>query len=55
VNGLYVGVPVLIGANGVERIVEIEFNDEEKAGFAKSLASVQGLVDACKQINPAFA
>lgn len=55
VNGTYVGVPVLIGAGGVEKIVEIEFNDDEKAMFAKSLASVQGLIDACKQIQPALA
>ena len=55
VKDMYVGVPVLIGANGVERIVEIEFNAEEKDMFAKSLAAVQGLVEACKTINPAFA
>jgi malate dehydrogenase len=55
VTGMYVGVPVLIGENGVEKIVEIEFNDAEKDMFAKSVAAVQGLVDACKQINPAFA
>jgi len=48
VDGLYVGVPVVIGAKGVERIVEIELNEEEKAGFAKSLASVKTLVDIVK-------
>ena len=47
--------PVLIGANGVEKIVEIEFNAEEKEMFAKSVEAVKGLVDACKTINPAFA
>ena len=41
VSGLYVGVPVVIGAGGVERIVEIELNAEEKAAFEKSCASVQ--------------
>ena len=55
VNGTYVGVPVLIGANGVEKIVEIAFDEAEKAMFAKSLASVGGLIDACKVINPSLA
>jgi len=55
VNNLYVGVPVVIGANGVERIMEIQLDEAEKAMFAKSVASVQSLVDACKVINPALA
>jgi malate dehydrogenase len=55
VKDMYVGVPVVIGAGGVERIVEIALDDTEKAMFAKSVASVQGLVDACKAINPALA
>ncbi|MGE3247361.1 MAG: malate dehydrogenase, partial [Beijerinckiaceae bacterium] len=55
VKGMYVGVPVVIGANGVEKIVEIELDASEKEMFGKSVASVQGLVDACKKINPAFA
>ena len=55
VNDMYVGVPALIGAKGVERIVEFPTNDDEKAMFAKSVASVQGLIDACKQIEPSLA
>jgi len=55
VNGAYIGVPVVIGAKGVERIVEIALDDAEKAMFAKSVASVNGLIDACKAINPALA
>ena len=55
VNDMYVGVPALIGANGVERIVEFSTNDEEKAMFAKSVASVQGLIEACKGIEPSLA
>ena len=51
---LYVGVPVVIGADGVERIVEIELDAEEKAMFDKSVASVRTLIEACKTINPAF-
>ena len=50
----YVGVPVVIGAEGVERIIEIALNEAEKAMFAKSVASVSGLIEACKIINPAL-
>ena len=55
VHGIYVGVPVVIGANGVERIVEVALDADEKSMFDKSVASVKGLVEACKVINPAFA
>jgi malate dehydrogenase len=55
VKDTYVGVPIVIGAAGVERIVEIEFDASEKAMFAKSVAAVQTLIEACKKINPAFA
>ena len=55
VHNTYVGVPVVIGANGVERIIEIAFDETEKAMFAKSVASVHGLMEACKAINPALA
>ncbi len=55
VKDIYVGVPVVIGANGVEKIVEIALDPEEKQMFEKSVASVQTLVEACKTINPAFA
>ena len=52
VKDLYVGVPVVIGAKGVERIVEIELNGAERDMFEKSAAAVQGLVEACKKIAP---
>jgi malate dehydrogenase len=52
IKDLYVGVPVVIGAKGVERIVEIELNSGERSMFEKSAAAVQGLVDACKKIAP---
>src|SRR3954465_4191715 len=55
VNDMYVGVPIVIGAGGVERIVEVSFSGDEKAMFEKSVASVQGLVEACKGINQALA
>ena len=54
-DGLYVGVPALIGEKGVEKVIEFEVNDEEKAMFAKSVASVQGLIEACKAIDPSLA
>ena len=44
-NGLYVGVPVIIGAGGVERIVEIDLNAEEQAMFDNSVAAVKALND----------
>jgi malate dehydrogenase len=53
-TGMYVGVPVVIGANGVEKIVEIELNAEEKKMFEHSANAVKGLVDACKQIDPSL-
>ena len=54
-SDLYVGVPALIGANGVEKVIEFTTNDDEKAMFAKSVASVQGLIQACKDIEPSLA
>ncbi|HRK24618.1 MAG TPA: malate dehydrogenase [Beijerinckiaceae bacterium] len=54
-NGLFIGVPIVIGEKGVERIVKIKLKGEEQAMFAKSVASVKGLVAACKQINPSLA
>jgi malate dehydrogenase len=55
VKDTYVGVPVVIGAGGVERIIEISFDLAEKAMFEKSVAAVHALMDACKTINPALA
>jgi malate dehydrogenase len=52
VKGLYVGVPAVLGAKGVERVVEIELNKDEQAMFDKSVSAVQGLVDACIKIAP---
>ncbi len=44
-NGLYVGVPAIIGAAGVERVIEMELNDEEKAMLEKSASAVRSVVD----------
>jgi malate dehydrogenase len=52
VRGLYIGVPVVIGAKGVERVVEIELNSAEREMLDKSVTGVQTLVDACKKIAP---
>ena len=55
IDGMYVGVPCVIGAGGIERIIEFPMDDAEKDMFAKSIASVQGLIEACKQIEPSLA
>ncbi|HET6925304.1 MAG TPA: malate dehydrogenase [Hyphomicrobiaceae bacterium] len=55
VKGLYVGVPVVVGGNGIERIVEIDLNAAERAMFQKSVESVKGLIAACTKIAPHLA
>ena len=55
IDGMYVGVPVILGENGVEKVVEIKLNEEEKAGFDHSVSAVNGLVDAVKKIDPTLA
>ncbi len=54
-EGMYVGVPVILGAGGVERLVEIQMTGDEQAMFAKSVEAVKGLVAACKAIDPSLA
>jgi malate dehydrogenase len=51
VKDLYVGVPVVIGAGGVERIVEIALDPDEKAAFDKSVAAVRGLIDVVRNMK----
>jgi malate dehydrogenase len=51
-DGIYVGVPVVLGANGVEKIVEIELNAAEAAEFGKSVDSVRGLIAKSKELMP---
>ena len=55
VSQMYVGVPVVIGAGGAEKVVEIELNASEKKMFDASVDAVQGLVEACKKIAPKLA
>jgi len=54
VKDMYVGVPTVIGAGGVERIIEIDLNKAEKEAFDKSVASVAGLCEACIAIAPSL-
>ena len=55
VDNLYVGVPCVIGAGGVEKIVEIELKDEAKANFQVSVDAVKELLEACKGIDSSLA
>jgi malate dehydrogenase len=54
-SGIYVGVPVVIGEKGVERIVELELTAPERAMFDKSVDAVRGLIEACKKLEPKLA
>ena len=50
-DGLYVGVPAIIGKDGIERIADISLNSHEQTMFEKSVRAVEGLIDACKTID----
>jgi len=54
VKDLYVGVPVVIGAGGVERIIEIDLNKAEQKMFDSSVGAVEGLCKACAEIAPSL-
>ena len=51
-NNIYAGVPVIIGSNGVEKIVELNLNAEEEVNFKKSVEAVKDLFNAAKKIDP---
>ena len=55
VKGLYIGVPTIIGAKGVEKIIEVSFTAEEKTMFDKSVAAVKAMCDIAKNLKPAAA
>jgi len=55
VKGTYVGVPVVIGAGGAEKVVEIALNSAEQKAFDKSVGAVEGLIEACQKIAPKLA
>ncbi|MGF1502984.1 MAG: malate dehydrogenase [Paracoccaceae bacterium] len=54
-KGMYVGVPTVIGAGGIERVVEIKLNKDEQAMLDKSIDAVKGLVEACRGIDGGLA
>ena len=54
VRDRYIGVPAIIGAKGVERVIEIDLAKPERAMFDKSITAVEGLVEACTRIVPAL-
>ena len=54
IKDLYVGVPVVIGSNGIEKVVELELDAEEKKYFDISIAAVKDLFEAAKKIDPSL-
>ena len=54
-SGIYVGVPTVLGAGGVERVIDIRLDRDEQAMFDKSVGAVKGLVEACKGIDASLA
>ncbi len=54
-DGFYVGVPTVIGAGGIEKVVEIELNKSEQDMFNGSVEAVKGLVSACKEVDDSLA
>jgi malate dehydrogenase len=55
VRDRYIGVPAVIGAKGVERIIEIDLSKSERAMFDNSIAAVNGLIESCIKIVPSLA
>ena len=54
-NGIYVGVPAVIGKTGIEKIIEIDLSEEEATQFKKSTDAVNNLITACTEIDPSLA
>jgi len=54
VKDIYAGVPVVIGENGVEKIIELDLSSEERNNFNKSVQAVKELFDAAKKIDPSL-
>jgi malate dehydrogenase len=55
VRDRFIGVPVVIGAGGVERIIEIHLTKTERGRFDESVASVDQLIEACRRLDPSLA
>ncbi len=54
-DGMYVGVPTVIGAGGIEKVIEITLDGDEQEMFDRSVNAVKGLVEACKGIDETLA
>ncbi len=54
-DGIYVGVPAVIGKTGIEKIIEIDLSEEEASQFKKSTEAVNNLITACTEIDPSLA
>jgi len=54
-DGIYVGVPAVIGKTGIEKIIEIDLSEEEASQFKKSTEAVNNLIAACTEIDPSLA
>ena len=55
IKNLYLGVPVIIGKDGVEKVIEIKLNDKEKENFDISINAVKELFEAAVKIDPFLA
>ena len=54
-KGIYAGVPIIIGAKGVERVIELDLTSAEKDAFMHSVEAVRALVELCQRIAPSLA
>jgi len=52
VRGLYVGAPAMIGARGIEKVVNLRLNKVEREGFMNSVAAVEKLIAECQEMDP---
>ncbi|MBC8394249.1 MAG: malate dehydrogenase, partial [Deltaproteobacteria bacterium] len=50
INGLFMGVPVKLGSNGIEEVIEIKLTEEEQAALNNSAEAVTGLVEVLKRL-----
>ena len=55
VKNLYAGVPVIIGSQGVEKVIELDLSEEERNSFENSIKAVNALFDAAKKIDSSLA
>ena len=53
-SDLYAGVPAVIGSSGIEKVIELDLDEEEKKNFDISISAVNELLDAAKNIDPSL-